>query len=92
MLIKCPYCGERPSEEFTYLGDARPKRPTSVEPETMEEWYDYVYLRDNIKGRMHENWHHSGGCRTWLVVDRDTASHENFGVTTASDYARKGKI
>ena len=28
MLIKCPYCGERPSEEFTYLGDASVKRPS----------------------------------------------------------------
>ncbi len=92
MLIKCPYCGERPSEEFTYRGDARPNRPDSLEESAMEEWFDYVYLRDNVKGKMHEHWHHSGGCRAWLVVERDTQSHEVFGVTTAQDYARKGKI
>ena len=92
MRIKCPYCGERPNEEFTYLGDASPKRPTSNEPDTMDEWFDYVYMRDNVKGRMHEHWHHSGGCRSWLVVDRDTGTHEVFGVTTARDYARKGKV
>ena len=92
MLIKCPYCGERPSEEFTYHGDAKPKRPETDDPRSMDEWFDYVYLRDNIKGRMHESWHHSGGCRSWLVVDRDTATHEIFGVTTATAYAREGKI
>jgi sarcosine oxidase delta subunit len=27
MLIKCPYCGERPLEEFAILGDAAPVRP-----------------------------------------------------------------
>ena len=63
MLIKCPYCGMRPSEEFTYLGDAAVVRPTSNDPESMNRWFDYVYLRDNPKGRMHEYWHHGGGCR-----------------------------
>ena len=92
MLIKCPYCGERPSEEFTCLGDAKPKRPETNDPDSMGDWYAYVYLRDNIKGRTHESWHHSGGCRAWLVVDRDTQTHEVFGVTTATDYARKGKV
>ncbi len=92
MRIKCPYCGERPNEEFTCLGDASLKRPTSNEPDTMDEWFDYVYIRDNLKGRMHEHWHHSGGCRSWLVVDRDTETHEIFGVTTARDYNAKGKV
>ena len=30
-----------------------------------------------------------GGCRSWLVVDRDTQTHEIFAVTTARDFARK---
>ena len=51
MLINCPYCGPRPSEEFTQLGDASVKRPTSNDPQTMDQWFDYVYLRDNPKGR-----------------------------------------
>ena len=63
-----------------------------VPAELTEEWYDYVFVRDNVKGRMHEHWHHSGGCRSWLVVDRDTATHEIFAVTTARDYAEKGKL
>ena len=32
MRIKCPYCGERALEEFTYRGDATVTRPKSLEP------------------------------------------------------------
>ncbi len=32
MRIKCPYCGERALEEFTYRGDATVTRPTSIDP------------------------------------------------------------
>lgn len=82
MLIKCPYCGDRPVEEFTMLGDASVKRPEGGDAEA---WYDYVYLRDNPKGRFSEFWHHGAGCRSWLVVERDTQTHEVFGVTAARD-------
>ena len=27
---------------------------------------------------MREYWHHGGGCRAWLVVDRDTLTHEIY--------------
>jgi len=91
MLIPCPHCGARPVEEFTFLGDARPERPASNDPATMEQWFDYVYLRDNPKGRYDEYVHHSGGCRAWLVVNRDTETHEVHGAVTARDWARKRK-
>jgi sarcosine oxidase subunit delta len=89
MLIPCPHCGTRPVEEFTFLGDAKPERPTSNDPATMEQWYGYVYLRDNPKGVIDEYAHHSGGCRAWLVVTRDTDTHDVFTAVTARDYARK---
>jgi sarcosine oxidase subunit delta len=89
MIITCPHCGSRPVEEFTFLGDARPERPESNDPASMERWYHYVYLRDNPKGRLDEYVHHSGGCRSWLVVTRDTATHEVHGCVTAQDFARK---
>jgi len=82
MLIKCPYCGERPSEEFTMLGDASVRRPTGNDAEA---WYEYVYIRDNPKGRFAEYWHHGAGCRSWLVVERNTETHEVYGVTAARD-------
>ena len=86
MLIACPHCGTRPVEEFTFLGDASVKRPTSNDPATMEQWFDYVYLRDNPKGRFDEYVHHSGGCRAWLVVSRNTQTHEVYGCRTTRDY------
>lgn len=91
MLIKCPHCGARPSEEFTYLGDATPIRPDSTDPAQIDRWYDYVYMRDNPKGRMHEYWHHGGGCRSWLVLERDTATHEISGSITAREWAERRK-
>ncbi|MBL8791921.1 MAG: sarcosine oxidase subunit delta [Rhizobiales bacterium] len=89
MLINCPHCGMRPVEEFTFLGDAKPQRPTSNDPSSMDQWFDYVYLRDNPRGKLDEYAHHSGGCRAWLVVTRDTQTHEVHGAVTARDYARK---
>lgn len=85
MRIDCPHCGERPVEEFTYLGDATPKRPPADESTTDDEWFDYVYLRDNPRGEMREYWHHSGGCRTWLVATRSTESHAFLGTVPAKE-------
>ena len=88
MLIPCPYCGTRPVEEFTFLGDAKPARPTTNDPASMDQWFDYVYLRDNPRGRFDEYAHHSGGCRAWLVVSRNTETHEVHGAVTARDYGK----
>jgi methylglutamate dehydrogenase subunit B len=88
MRIRCPHCGDRPSEEFTYLGDASPKRPETNDPAAMEQWFDYVYLRENPRGRIFEYWHHSGGCRSWLVAERNTDTHEFFSTVTARDFAK----
>jgi heterotetrameric sarcosine oxidase delta subunit len=88
MLIQCPHCGTRPVEEFTFLGDAKPVRPTTNDPSSMEQWFDYVYLRDNPRGDIQEYAHHSGGCRAWLVVARNTETHEVHGAVTAREHAR----
>ncbi len=76
MRITCPWCGPRPLSEFTYGGDAGKTRPKKLDKASPDEWADYVYLRENPAGRHVEYWHHSGGCRSWLVVTRDTLSHE----------------
>ena len=89
MLIPCPHCGIRPVEEFTFLGDAKPQRPESNDPSSMEQWFEYVYLRDNPRGVMQEFVHHSGGCRSWLVVRRDTQSHDVSNAVMAKDYIIK---
>lgn len=78
MRIPCPYCGERWNDEFVVMGDADAlmARPA---PENPEAFHAYVYLRDNPAGRHRELWYHQAGCRQWLVVTRDTRSHEVFG-------------
>lgn len=95
MRINCPYCGERDASEFTYLGDASPVRPdaTPADPplendsseaeKLRSKFYDYVYLRENVAGFMHESWYHGGGCRAWLTVERNTVTHEIRSVETA---------
>jgi heterotetrameric sarcosine oxidase delta subunit len=74
MRITCPYCGARDAQEFTYLGDANPKRPDGLEA-TEAAMFDYVYQRDNPAGRHRELWYHGAGCHAWLTVTRDTRSH-----------------
>ncbi|MFT3998862.1 MAG: sarcosine oxidase subunit delta [Rhizobium sp.] len=81
-LISCPHCGARPKEEFTIKGDAGLTRPTPGA--SAEAWYDYVYLRDNPKGLHKEYWHHSSGCRRWLIVERDTVTHKVHRVSDAA--------
>ena len=51
MRIKCPWCGDRPREEFSYLGDATVRRPDGADREDPKAWQDYVYLRDNPAGQ-----------------------------------------
>lgn len=72
-LVPCPHCGFRPKEEFTIKGAAL-RRPS---PEAdSASWIDYVYLRDNPRGTYDEFWHHASGCRRWIVVTRNTATHD----------------
>ena len=76
MLIPCPFCGPREHAEFAYGGDATVHRPRRSEPSWGPEWQAYVYERANPRGPQREHWQHTAGCRQWLVVTRDTATHE----------------
>jgi len=80
--VPCPHCGLRPKEEFTIRGAVMPRpRPDAGD----DAWYDHVYLRENPRGRYEEYWHHASGCRRWLVVTRDTATHAVFGSRDVAD-------
>lgn len=81
MRIPCPFCGPRDAQEFVYLGDATRQRPPSDAPDAM---FDYVYLRDNPAGPHREYWQHVSGCRSWLIVTRDTRTHEIASVEYAT--------
>ncbi len=89
MRIECPICGARDSREFAHPGAATLiDRPNGDASEA--DFFAYVHDRRNPAGRHEELWHHVYGCRAWLVVDRDTVTHEVFGVRLASD-VKKGE-
>ena len=75
LLIDCPHCGPRADIEFSYGGDATVERPRDPDAVSLDQWSDYVYLRDNPRGPHSEWWQHTAGCRRWIKVRRDTATH-----------------
>ena len=87
MRINCPFCGERALNEFVYHGDASLTRPDPTSPNAADEFYRYGYERRNVAGVMQELWFHGFGCHSWLVVSRDTRTHEIFSVVPARDVA-----
>ena len=87
MRIDCPWCGTRPLHEFTYGGDASTTRPKESEDEDLRAWMEHVYLRDNPAGLHNEYWQHVAGCRSWLVVTRDTTTHRIDKVAFAAQPA-----
>tara|TARA_A200000159_G_C7088369_1_gene241513 strand:+ start:152 stop:433 length:282 start_codon:yes stop_codon:yes gene_type:complete len=88
MIINHPLLGPRDSSEFVYLGDANLiNRPNWQEDTAVQHFVEYGYLRDNIAGIHRELWFHEYGDRSWLVVTRDTLSHEIKEVRLASDLA-----
>ena len=43
--IKCPHCGLRSQNEFSYGGDATVKRPELNKEVSDKDWDNFVYLR-----------------------------------------------
>lgn len=81
MRISCPHCGDRDVREFSYLGDATVQRP---DPDKQtNDFVDYVFIRSNPAGLHKEHWYHASGCQKWLVVTRDTRTHQIFNVEFA---------
>ena len=89
MMINHPLLGPRDAQEFTYLGDASLiNRPDWQAPDAARAFYEYQYLRDNPAGEHRELWFHEQGDRSWLVVTRNTLTHEITKVELARDVAR----
>lgn len=88
MIIEHPLLGPRDATEFTYLGDASLiDRPDWQSDDAADRFHDYLYLRDNPAGLHRELWFHEQGDRSWLVVTRDTRTHEIQDVALAKDVA-----
>ena len=75
MRITCPLCGSRDRREFYYYGDEiylnRPDPGAAP-----AAWDDYLHNRDNKAGVVRDLWYHELGCASWLVVTRNTVTHE----------------
>ena len=73
LLIFCPHCGPRNSDEFSFKGELV-RRP---EPDPApESWRAYLYMKQNLAGWQREHWFHVSGCRRFLEVERNTLSNE----------------
>lgn len=89
MIINHPLLGPRDANEFRYLGDANLiDRPDWQDADAAEKFHNYLYLRDNPAGIHRELWFHENGDRSWLVVTRDTLTHEIIDVELARDVAK----
>ncbi len=75
MRVTCPNCGERDRGEFYYSGAATLlDRPA---PEAgPEAWDDHLHNRDNPAGVTRDLWYHEAGCAAWIIVTRNTVTHE----------------
>lgn len=86
MLINCPFCGLRDLAEFSVNGEAV-ARPVSHDdlddPDLRASFVDAVYFRDNPAGPHREYWFHAAGCQSWLLVERDTRTHDILKVELA---------
>ncbi len=90
MIINHPHLGPRDAAEFVYKGDASMlERPDWQSENATSEFHDYMHLRDNVAGEMRELWFHEQGDRSWLVVTRNTRTHEITKVELARDVALK---
>ncbi len=88
MIINHPLLGPRDAAEFVYLGDAGLiDRPDWQADDAAQAFHDYMYLRDNRAGLHRELWFHEQGDRSWLVVTRNTVTHEITNVELARDVA-----
>ncbi|RWB95809.1 MAG: sarcosine oxidase subunit delta [Mesorhizobium sp.] len=92
MLIPHPLLGLRDAQEFSYLGDVSLlDRPDGMAENAADAFFRYVYLRDNPAGVHRELWFHEQGDRSWLVVTRNTVTHEILGAELARDVALRNR-
>lgn len=84
MRLTCPLCGERDRREFYYYGaaDYLDRPGAGAAPEA---WDNYLHLRDNPAGVTRDLWYHETGCGSWLVVTRNTVTHEVLGAELVAE-------
>lgn len=89
MRLTCPLCGDRDRREFYYSGsEDYLDRPAEDAP--IEAWDQMLHLRDNPAGVTRELWYHETGCASWLIVTRNTATHEVLGAELVAKRKKGG--
>jgi sarcosine oxidase subunit delta len=83
LRIPCIHCGPRDESEFTCGGTSHLARPGLEQSDAV--WGDYLFFRDNPKGRHLERWRHTYGCGRWFNVARHTVTHEILSVYAMTD-------
>ncbi len=84
MRLTCPLCGSRDRREFYYYGaeDFLHRPGPETEPDA---WDTYLHLRDNPAGVVRDLWYHEQGCAQWLIVTRNTVTHEISSVELVAE-------
>jgi sarcosine oxidase subunit delta len=84
MQIPCPLCGDRDIREFTCKGhETYLTRPAAGAAPQL--WDAYLHTRENPAGQTRDLWFHGQGCGAWLLVTRDTVTHQVFGAVLARE-------
>ena len=76
LVMNCPFCGPRDESEFVHGGPATDARPENTEDMSDAAWIDYLIVPPNPMGPVKERWWHVRGCGRWLVIERNTVTHE----------------
>ncbi|MDP3263708.1 MAG: sarcosine oxidase subunit delta [Tabrizicola sp.] len=87
MRLTCPLCGSRDRREFHYYGAADYLHRPAAE-DAPDAWDIYLHLRDNPAGVVRDLWYHELGCAQWLIVTRNTVTHEISGVALVAESAK----
>lgn len=62
-------------------------RPDGMQADALQRMTEYAYQRDNPRGLHRELWFHEQGDRAWLVITRNTITHEIVKVEFADEVA-----
>lgn len=75
ILLECPNCGLRNTQEFRFGGEYNP-RPAAPMETSNATWTNYIYMRDNKVDVQEEWWYHRAGCGRWFLAERHTKTNE----------------
>ena len=80
LIIDCPFCGRRDEREFSHGGPDFGPRPEDAGTLGDREWVRQLTVPPNPLGEVREWWWHERGCGGWVLVVRNTETHEIVAV------------